>query len=284
VSAPGGGYQGLGYYSEQPRSDRKRKGPWLALALAVVVVAGLVATLMLVGPSRTTAGVPLAAPGAEPAVPSQPGRSTGPSTNGNPLQPKATGAPQVAGWKVIAINDGNQLQTSKAYDVPPSWEPLSSAAAFGVDQTRFSLFTPAVYLKGYCTGSPSSFRAMAGVTTVTNAGDNAAQAVTAATNITNAVYTPKNATKPKITMGTPTPVSIDRDKRGYTVTAKSEITPGPDDKCTPTKGAVSVVVLETKPEEKTSVVITAFADQDFAEAVPETDMQKIVTSMHAANN
>ena len=77
---------------------------------------------------------------------------------------------------------------------------------------------------------------------------------------------------------------IDRDKRGYTVTAKSEITLGPDDKCTPTKASVSVVVLESKPEDKTSVVITAFADQDFAEAVPETDLQKIVTSMHAANN
>jgi hypothetical protein len=285
VSAPGGGYQGLGYYSEAPQQDKKPKGPWLAIAVAVVVVAGLVVTLVLVSPSRSTDGIPLAVRGLDSTAPPPPGAgSTAPSTNDNPLQPKATGAPQVAGWKVIPINDGRQLKTTKAYDVPPNWDALAGSVAFGPENARLSLFTPAIYLKGYCTGSPNSFRAMAGVTTVTNSGDNAAQAVAAATNISNAVFATKAGALPTITMGTPTAVSIDRDKRGYTVTAKSDIAPGPDDKCTPTKSTVSVVVLESKPEEKTSVVITAFADQDFAEAVAETDLQKIVTSMHAANN
>jgi hypothetical protein len=285
VSAPGGGYQGLGYYAEPPVEKKKATGLILAVAVAAVVVAGLVVTLVVIGPNRSTDGVPLAAQGAlsSPSTPARPGTSSS-SGSGDPLQPKATGAPQVAGWKVIPINDGKNLQTSKAYDVPPNWDPLTISAAFGPDDAKFSLYTPSIYLKGYCTGSPTSFRAMAGVTTVANSGDNAAQAIAAAQKITDAVYHTKNNTKPKITMGQPTPVSIDRDKRGYTVTAKSDITLGPDDKCTPTKATVSVVVLESKPADKTSVVITAFADQDFAEAVPETDLQKIVTSMHAANN
>lgn len=284
MSAPGGGYQGLGYYAEPPVEKKKATGLILAVAVAAVVVAGLVVTLVVVGPTRSTDGVPLAAQGVASTSSSTPVRPGTSSSSGDPLQPKATGAPQVAGWKVIPINDGKNLQTSKAYDVPPNWDPLTISAAFGPDDGRISLYTPATYLKGYCPGSPTSFRAMAGVTTVTNSGDNAAQAIAAAQKITDAVYHTKNNTKPKITMGQPTPVSIDRDKRGYTVTAKSDITLGPDDKCTPTKATVSVVVLESKPEDKTSVVITAFADQDFAEAVTDPDLQKIVTSMHAANN
>jgi hypothetical protein len=284
VSAPGGGYQGLGYYAEPPVEKKKATGLILAVAVAAVVVAGLIVTLVVVGPNRSTDGVPLAVQGVVSTSSSTPARPGASSSSGDPLQPKATGAPQVAGWKVIPINDGKNLQTSKAYDVPPDWDPLTISAAFGPDDARISLYTPAIYLKGYCTGSPTSFRAMAGVTTVTNSGDNATQAIAAAQKVTDAVYHTKNNTKPKITMGQPTPVSIDRDKRGYTVTAKSDITLGPDDKCTPTKATVSVVVLESKPEDKTSVVITAFADQDFTEAVAEQDLQKIVTSMHAANN
>jgi hypothetical protein len=282
VSAPGGGYQGLGYYAEPPEK-KKATGLLVSVAVAAVVVAGLVVTLVVIGPSRSTGGVPLAvqSPLLSSNTPSRSGTAPG---AGDPLQPKATGAPQVAGWKVIPINDGKTLQTSKAYDVPPNWDPLTLSASFGPDTGKISLYTPAIYLKGYCPGSTTSFRAMAGVTTVTNSGDNAAQAIAAAQKVTDSVYHTKNNTKPKITMGQPTPVSVDRDKRGYTVTAKSEITLGPDDKCTPTRASVSVVVLESKPEDKTSVVITAFADQDFAEAVPETDLQKIVTSMHAANN
>ncbi|MBP2323882.1 hypothetical protein JOF56_004267 [Kibdelosporangium banguiense] len=274
MTAPGGGYQGLGYYAEPPEEKKKATGLLLAVVVAAVVVVGLVVTLIVVGPSQPTSGVPLAAQGSV---------SSSARPGGNPLQPKATGAPKVAGWKVIPINDGKNLQTSKAYDVPSNWEPLTTSAAFGPDGNRFTLFTPAIFQKGYCPGAPTSFRAMAGVTTVTNSGDNAAQSIAGAQKILDAVFHTKNNTKPQVTMGQPTPVSIDRDKRGYTVTAKADITPGPEDKCTPAKATVSVVVLETKPEEKTSVVIAAFADQDFAQAVPETDLQKIVTSMHAAN-
>ncbi|MET0234544.1 MAG: hypothetical protein ABW224_07885 [Kibdelosporangium sp.] len=285
MSAPGGGYQGLGYYSEPPAEKKKATGLLLAVAIAAVVVAGLVVTLVVVGPSRSIDGVPLAIQGASSSPSTPPGAGTTSSrAGGNPLQPKATGAPQVAGWKVIPINDGRTLQTTKAYDVPPAWEPLTVAATFGPDGNKFTLYTPATYLKGYCPGSVTSFRAMAGVTTVNNSGDNAAQAVAAAQKITDAVYFTKNNIKPTIAMGTPTAVSIDRDKRGYTVTAKSEITPSAEEKCTPTKATVSVVVLESKPEDKTSVVMASFSDQDFAEAVPEADLVKIVTSMHAANN
>ncbi len=277
VSAPGGGYQGLGYYDEpQPK---KPTGLIVSVVIAAVVVVGLVMTLLIVNPTSPVTGEPLAV--ANPTTsPSSPTRS-GPSNN--PLQPKATGAPKVEGWKVIAVNDGRELQTTKAYDVPQSWEPLTTTASFGSGDTKFTLYTPAIYMRGVCPGSPNTFRSIAGLLTVQNTGDNAAQAVAAAQRISDGAYVTKGGVKPKVTMGQPQPVVVDKDKKASTVSAKLAITPGPEDKCSPNAASVSVVVLESKPTDKTSVVIAAFADQGVPDATPEGDLLKIVTSLHPAN-
>ncbi|WP_173124540.1 hypothetical protein [Kibdelosporangium persicum] len=277
MSAPGGGYQGLGYYDEpQPK---KPTGLIVSVVVAAVVVVGLVMTLLIVNPTSQVAGEPLAV--ANPTLPAPSSTRSGPSNN--PLQPKATGAPKVEGWKVIAVNDGRELQTTKAYDVPQTWEPLTSNASFGSGDGKFTIYTPAIYMKGFCSGVPSSFRALAGLLTVQNSGDNAAQSIAAAQRLADGVYTTKAGAKPKVTMGQPQPVVVDRDKKAHTVTAKLAITPGPEDKCPVTSAAVSVVVLESKPTDKTSVVVAAFADQGIPEATAEGDLQKIVTSLHPAN-
>ncbi|MCE7007630.1 hypothetical protein LWC34_33125 [Kibdelosporangium philippinense] len=277
MSAPGGGYQGLGYYDEP--HPKKPTGLIVSVVIAAVVVVGLVMTLLIVNPTNPVTGSPLAI--------ANPTRSTSSPTrsapSNNPLQPKATGAPKVEGWKVIAVNDGRELVTTKAYDVPPVWEPLTSTASFGSGDTRFTLYTPAIYMRGICPGAPNTFRSIAGLLTVKNEGDNAAQAVAAAQRISDGAYATKSGEKPKVTMGQAQPVVVDKDKKAQAVTAKMTITPGAEDKCSPNAATVSVVVLESKPTDKTSVVIAAFADQGVANATPEGDLLKIVTSLHPAN-
>lgn len=270
-------YQGLGYYGNEPEPPSKKNNALLiSLVVAAVVAVGLVGTLLIVGVRTETSGEALAVAG---AVTTPTSKRT---TANDPLQPKATGAPQVPGWRPIAINNGGQLQTSKAYDVPPAWQPMTSSATFG-KQTKTTLYTPAIYMKGYCTGSPTSFRSMAGLLTVDNQGTNEEQAIAAAQRLADAVYTTSEGTKPTVQAGQPQPVSVDRDKKGFTVTAKATLAPSAQDKCSAPTATVTVMVLSAKPEEKTSVVLAAFADQGFAEATPEAHLQQIVTSIHAAN-
>jgi hypothetical protein len=270
-------YQGLGYYGNEPEPPKKNNTLLISLVVAAVVVVGLVGTLLIIGVRTETPGEALAVAGVA-TNPTSPKRT---ATN-DPLQPKATGAPQVPGWRPIAINNGGQLQTSKAYDVPPTWQPMTSSATFG-KQTKTTLYTPAIYMKGYCPASPTSFRSMAGLLTVDNQGTNEAQAAAAAQRLADAVYTTSEGTKPTVQMGQPQPVSVDRDKKGFTVTAKATLAPSAQDKCSAPSATITVMVLSSKPEDKTSVVLAAFADEGFAEATPEAHLQQIVTSIHAAN-
>ncbi|ONI70445.1 hypothetical protein ALI144C_48225 [Actinosynnema sp. ALI-1.44] len=276
MSAPGGGYKGLGYYDEKPQA-KKPTGLIVAVVVAAVVVVGLIAALVIVKPTSAVNGEALAV-----ANPTTPSTDKSGASN-NPLQPKPTGKPKVDGWKVIAVNNGKELKTSKGYDVPPAWEPLTSSAVFGEGANALSLFTPGIFQKGFCQGVPNSFRAIAGLLTVPNEGDNATQSKAAAQRVGEAVYTTKAGLKPQFTFGEPKPVTIDGNKKSYVVTATMTITPGPEDKCPGTAAAVSVVVIEAKPEDKTSIVIAATGDQGVPDAVPATDFEKIVTSLHPVN-
>ncbi|MBE1464674.1 hypothetical protein [Kibdelosporangium phytohabitans] len=276
MSAPGGGYKGLGYYDEKPQA-KKPTGLIVAVVVAAVVVVGLVAALVIAKPTSSVTGEPLAV--ANPTTPST--EKSGPSNN--PLQPKPTGKPKVDGWKVIAVNNGKELKTSKGYDVPPTWEPLTSSAVFGEGANALSLFTPGIFQKGFCTGSPNSFRAIAGLLTVPNEGDNPTQSKAAAQRVGEAVYTNKAGVKPQATFSEPKPVTIDGNKKASVVTATLAITPGPEDKCPTTSAAVSVAVIESKPEDKTSIVIAAIGDQGVPDAVPPADFEKVVTSLHPVN-
>jgi hypothetical protein len=278
VSTPTGGYQGLGYYGgEEP--PKKRNGLLIAIVVAAVVLLAMVATVLIVGVKNSTPGQALPVASVTTSKPTS--KSGGPSQN--PLQPKATGAPLVPGWKPVAINDGKDLNTTKAYDVPPSWEPLNSSISFGAT-TKTTLFIPTLYMKGYCT--PTSFRSAAGLLLVSNIGEVPAQATKAAQVITDAVYVNSDGTKSKADLGQPQPVKIDGgSKNGYTVTAKVTVTPSQNekDKCNPATAIVTVMLLEPKQGEDTSVVLTAFADQGFPEATSEEDLLKVVTSIHPAN-
>lgn len=286
MSTPSGGYQGLGFYSSDEKPPKKNTGLLAAIAVAAVVLLGMVATVLIVGVKNSTPGQALAAP--DVSVPANPSSgksgSTSPSSQ-DPLSPKATGAPMVPGWTPVPINDGQQITTSKAYDVPPKWEPLNYPAAFGgkgVQQTQ--VYIPALYMKGYCEGKSTTFRSMAGLLLVPNQGDPKDQTTGAAKQLALAVYTSDAGAQPTVDVGAPTPVKIDNGKDGFAVTAHvSKIVPGAQDKCTAASAVVMLVLLPGKQGDETSLVMSAFADQGFPEATPEGDLQKIVTSIHPAN-
>jgi hypothetical protein len=297
VSAPAGGnqnhgYQGLGYYGDtsqgaQPPGDGpQRTTLMLAAVLAAVVVIGVAVAVLVVDTKQETPGEAL--PGAQSLLSSTPPalKTSGKSSSTNdPPQPQATGAPQVPGWKPIAINNGAGLRTTKAYDVPPTWQPLTTTAGFGTGDTQTALFIPAIYMKGYCPTSPTSFRSMSGLMLVPNTGDGPQQASAAAQRFSDAVYTTADGVKPTVDLGQPTPVTVAQDKEGVTITAKVAIAPSTNekDKCNAPNAVVAMMVLGSQPEDKTSVVLAAFADQGFPEATPEQDLRQIVTSIHAAN-
>nr|WP_042185575.1 hypothetical protein [Kibdelosporangium sp. MJ126-NF4]CEL16757.1 putative membrane protein [Kibdelosporangium sp. MJ126-NF4]CTQ92014.1 putative membrane protein [Kibdelosporangium sp. MJ126-NF4] len=277
MSAPGGGYKGLGYYDDKPQA-KKPTGLIVAVVVAAVVVVGLVAALVIVRPTTAVTGEAL--PMADATTKSSTGK---PKPSDNPLSPQATGAPKVPGWKPIPINNGRELKTTKAYDVPPKWEPMTSAAVFGQPPSTFSLFVPAVFMRGFCPESPNSFRAIAGLASMKNEGDTPTQAIAAAQRVGDAVYTTKAGVKPKITMGQPQPVTIDQDKKAVAVSATIAITPGPEDKCPTTTAAVSVAVIESKTTDQTNIIIAAIGDQGVPDAVAAADFDKVITSMHPAN-
>jgi hypothetical protein len=279
VSAPTGGnqgYQGLGYYGggEPPK---KRNGLLIAVVVAAVVLIGVTATLLIIGVKNTTPGEALAAESTQ-----RDSSAPRPTTSRDPLQPQATGAPLVPGWKPVAINDGKQIDTTKAYDVPPDWQPLNSTASFG-STPKTTMYIPTIYMKGYCNGSTTSFRSMAGLILVPNKGDVPAQATAAAQQIADAVFTTSEGLKPKVDLGQPQAVSVDRDKKGFTVTAKATLQASQKDKCNAANAVVTVMLLEPRPGDETSLVLTAFADQGFPEATSEQHLLQIVTSIHAAN-
>jgi hypothetical protein len=277
VSTPTGGYQGLGYYAgDEP--PKKRNGLLIAVVVAAVVLIGVVTTILVVGVKNTTPGEALAAPGAPTPTPKSSGSSSGPSQD--PLQPKATGAPLVPGWKPVAITDGDQITTTKAYDVPPDWQTLTSPAVFGSTK-KTTLYIPALYMKGYCT--PTSFRSMAGLLLVPNTGEVPAQATGVAQQLADAVFSTSEGTKPTVTMGQPLPVKVNGGKDGFVVTAKAAIAASPTDKCNAANAVVTIMLLVPAAGDDTSLVLSALADQGFPEATPEGDLQKIVTSIHPAN-
>jgi hypothetical protein len=282
----GGGYQGLGYYGAPPEPPKPKKNNALIISLIVLVVVaiGVTATLLFLGNKdgenqagsgqTTTTGPP-------PSTKSSAPKTTTPSRD--PLAPGGTAAPQVPGWKVVPVDDGNDLKTSKAYDVPPTWAVMIGPAGFEETPTKqLQVFVPTVFMRGFCAESPNSFRSMAGLI-IEKERDGAKAAISSVTKLANAVYT-VDGVKPKVEVqGQPQPVTIDRDKKAYLLSAKVDAVPSKTNKCaTGGPAVVTVAAIPPKADENDSIVITAFGDQGFKEATPSEYLEKIVLSLHAA--
>jgi hypothetical protein len=285
VSVPTGenqSYQGLGFYGEG-RPPKKRNGLLIAVVVAAVVLVGVTVTLLVVKPKTVATGEPLAVANVTTSSSSKTTSST--KKSGGALQPQATGAPLVPGWTPIAINDGGEIDSDKAFDVPPTWKQVTgmgNSVIVGQASNSAKIYIPVTYMQGYCPTSKTSFRSMAGLLLLPNKGELAPQVTDVAQKIADAVYTTGETAKPKVEMGQQQPVTVNGGKKGIVLTAKATLVPG-DNKCDAATATVTVMTFEPKPDDKTILVVAAFADQGFPEATSEEDLKKIVTSVHPAN-
>lgn len=259
-------------YEHTPTPPPKRRdGVILALVIAAVAVLLGVAALLFVRATTTIEGQAI------PAADSPAGTTTKPR---DPLAPKPTGGPQVPGWQVIELNNGRSFDTDRAYDVPQGWTAVPGAYLSYGDGKDLEVFGPALYKKGYCAANASVYRAMAGVLIEQNKGDIKVGAADAARKVANVVYL-YDGVQPKIEMSAPEPVTVFRSVHGVLVTAKVTITNTRPDSCVSSTATVVVAMLDpNKPGEATSVCLTAMSDQNIPDATPESDLKRIVTSLH----
>jgi hypothetical protein len=258
---------------QHPRRIEKSvtKPAAISTIVAAVVVIGVAAALLFVRVTTPIAGQALPAAGAVQTT-------TKPN---DPLQPKSTGGPQVAGWTPIPISNGAALDTDKAYDVPQGWSPIGGGLATFGDHAEVSLAAPAIYKQGYCPDNPKSWRAMAGVAVLPNKGNIEVGAAAAAQNIANVVFTTKDRVQPETKISDPQPVTVYRNKKGVVVTAKLTVPVTEKDTCAAASVTVAVMMLEANKEgDADNVSIIAMGDQNVPEATPEQDLSRIVTSLH----
>jgi hypothetical protein len=264
----------MGRRSTQPPEDLPivSKSAAISTVVAVVVVIGAAAALLFVRVTTPTTGQALPAAGVAQTTSTKPN---------DPLQPKATGGPQVAGWQPIPISNGGVLDTDKAYDVPQGWSPIAGGLATFGDHNELSLVAPAIYKQGYCPADPKSWRAMAGLAVLPNKGDIALGAAAAAQHIANTVFTTQDRVQPETKISEPQPVTVYRNKKAVVVTAKLTIPVTEKDKCTAPSVTVAVMMMEPNKEgDAENVSLVAMGDQNVPEATPEQDLTRIVTSLH----
>ncbi|MET0235046.1 MAG: hypothetical protein ABW224_10445 [Kibdelosporangium sp.] len=262
-------YKGLDHYGPPPK---KRDATVLALVIAAVVVLGATGALLFVRVVSTTTGQALPVDGAGPVTSTKPR---------DPLQPKATGGPQVPGWQAIPISNGGTLDTDKAYDVPPSWRPIAGGLATFGDHSEISLVAPAIHQQGHCPAEPKSWRSMAGLAVLPNKGDIEVGAAAAAQLVANTVFTTQERVQPETEISDPQPVTVFRNRKAVVVTAKLKIPVTDKDKCATPAVTLAVMMMEPNKEgDADSVSLVAMGDQSVPGATAERDLVQIVTSFH----
>jgi hypothetical protein len=185
------------------------------------------------------------------------------------LQPRPSVPAAVPGW--VAVVDSDR---KLAYDVPADWHVsyLGDGQLLSTSDWSMSLGMTASYLDGYCESARSSFRAQSGMTMVESA-DTTAAATDTAKEVADAAYGPVDShagAAPTVTLSSP------RSMPGGTlVTAQVKVNkPGT---CEPQTALVDVFALPTADKHR-SVVVVAFADEQFTGAISQHDLDTIVIS------
>ncbi|MFD1050459.1 hypothetical protein ACFQ1S_35500, partial [Kibdelosporangium lantanae] len=198
----------------------------------------------------------------------------------DPLAPKPTTGPQVPGWQVIELNNGRDFTTDRAYDVPQGWTAVPGSYLSYGQGKDLQVYGPALYKQGYCAANSTAFRALSGVLIEQNKGDIAVGAAEAAKKVANVVYLYDHV-QPQVEVGAPESVTVFRSLHGVLVTAKITVTNTRPDSCISSTALVVVLMVDpNKPGDDTSVCLTALSDQNVPDATSESDLKRIVTSLH----
>jgi hypothetical protein len=204
------------------------------------------------------------------------------STLAKSVAPSPTAAPStrqsapavVPGWQAV-VGDGGGV----AYDVPADWHvsDLGDGLTLHDNGWQLAMTMPASYLDGYCKTAAGSSRAMAGTGTVPQPNAVLAAEQTAK-HVADFAYGPAGSGEgapPTETVSGANQVEAD-GITGELVTARVVV--NQPDSCGPAGALVDVFALPN-PTKHESVVVIAFADQQFTGAVSQHDLDRIVTSI-----
>lgn len=262
-------YHGLGVYDQNPPGmvtpRRRWRGPTILSGAALAVVAGVVLTVALNSGNSGRSSSP---------SPTTTTRSTSsaPSSSPEPTLPPQT--PVVAGWKPVPVP-----KRGAVYDAPKDWtlERPNNIIAFGEPDDAVTLTGVASYLKGFCTGKPTSYRALTGAT-ARKGGSDVEVAQSTARKISQLVYS-ADGKAPEVNLRPPEDVQLDNgSSTGTLVTAVvRHPAPGPCDAPT------SVVhVLARGNDGTASVVHIGMAEQDVPKAFPAESLRTLTLSFRPA--
>lgn len=263
-------YQGFGVFSQQtstpPDGPQKPKSNLGAIAL---VSLGVVAVLVFVTVVVLTANGGNDDNGNHVAQ-----SSTSPAPTSSATEPVSTASPVVPDWQVMEVPRRNAR-----YDVPRTWslESPDNIVGFGEPDDAFTLSGVALYQRGFCPGSPNSYRAIAGAT-ARRGPDDTTVANEALRKFAETAYT-VNGQPPEIVPSHPQKVSLSGGREGVLINATLAI-PNPGECDSP---SVAVSLLAAQNDGNASVVFVVASDQGIPDAVSPTDQRQIVQSFRPAS-
>lgn len=288
----GSQYQGFGVF-EQGQGQQQyagfdtvpassgRKPVIVTMAIAAVVVVGIVAVVALTTRgSRPEAG-PVTDPTTSATTSDEPAlQSSDPTTR--PTDPTSA-APAtedviksvesvVPGWQGLGIPEAGV-----AYDVPPGWVPKAGViSGFENDSgERVSMGNFAGFKEDFCAASDVSYRARVG-TIGSDHADPVVAAKAAIRKWARLGWTTDSGRKPKIAMNEPRTVQLSSGNNTSASLVSATVTlpkPGP---CGTPKVYLSVLGLKTDSD---AALMLGMADQGVPGAVPPEDIDRSLTSL-----
>ncbi|MGI8307533.1 hypothetical protein [Saccharopolyspora hattusasensis] len=255
-----------------PTPPGKSRGPMIAaIALASVAVIAIVTTIVVLS---TSDGGSQAAP-PPPAVTSTPSKPTPSATSAAPptaANPQLT--PLVPGWQVATVP-----KRGAVYDVPMNWKLDSNPEGvhgFGPPDDPVTMTGVAEYQKGFCTGAPTSYRAVSGAT-ARRGPDDTAVATETLQKFAAVAYT-RAGQAPVVLPGPPEQLQLTGGVPAVRITAQITM-PSPE---TCDSATVAVSVLATNNDGQSSVVFIAASDQNVPDSVPVDTLKQITQSFRGA--
>jgi hypothetical protein len=269
------GYQPGGYGGPGGGPPRRNNLPWILGLVALVVVAGVTATVLLINKddeSTNAAGSPTsekATPTTETTPP--------PTTDTTSLSPEDIQTdPVIPGWQgVLSSRD------KAAYDVPPDWKVESPGTIVGFEDNEGNpvalMHGVATYKPDACPDSPGSYRGHVGFVTADDL-DPKKAAPGAAKLFADAAALQEDGTKLPVKVSAPTRVKVAQDSVAA-VRASATITNAQPDGCDAPSVVFTAIAFKTGDQ---TALFMMYLDQGTADALPADVAEQLISSVRPA--
>lgn len=285
----GSQYQGFGYFeqgqqqfagTDAPPRSSGRKPVILTMAIAAVVVAGIVATVALTAGGGSPQAGPVDPSGSAPTSDPTAVRSSDTSTS--PTNPSSGSSndedvikpvpPVVPGWQGMGV-----VEIGVAYDVPQGWvaKPGTVSGFENDSGQRVAMTNFSGYREDFCAASDVSYRARVGTIGSEHA-DPVVAAKTAIRKWARLGWATKSGRQPQIAMNPVRTVTLRGGNNTEAKLVSATITPPEPGPCGTPRMYLSVLALST---DGNAALMLGMADQGVPGAVPPGDIDKALTTL-----